>query len=640
MTAATPSKSRSNKSAAAKADAAPATPKAAANGKGKTTKADTPVAPTSNVPQTIETVIGDYKIVIEGTPDSAIAKVIRSESDIILDQEFSREKLPEIVGNSKEVDAIENARIKAIAAYHQAVATTDGLVDLNALVEHPYNSLIYGENESVDDLVALLEKEDGQVFKMTINDKGQPLAGNRRRKAAEIVNQKCIANGQPPKFEFVPVEVLKFDSPEAEFKYMILHNQGRNKNKTQLAREVKNLIALAHSSAIPAEQRMGSSEMIDRLRETLGTDGRAATRSTAFNAQKAIKAVETYQNQELKQEIEAFAVTVPNKAADLVQAAPPKTLELSKEDYQAKVLERLKANPSESVKRATDAINKELVAEQLNAANGVSKDDIAKLIEAAKAAGDRPSDNRKTPQDILGLALDGMQHIDLDSFAMLTDPEYVPATKHYTILDDAFKQKHEGNVFSNPPYSKSSEALALHDAEICNGHTKKLFLVLPVSVQSTKAYHKMLKDHNPMILQPSKRLAFEPGDLLKSEDPNATAEGNREPSVIIFWSSDDNDYANFHDSAINYGWVGRQYAPFNPFQLPGVFASLKWYEENGALSCNVFGNHVQVLTAEGGNGFNVKVNNDLDEAVYPTQDSAKWIGIMAAIASLAPATPF
>ena len=141
-----------------------------------------------------------------------------------------------------------------------------------------------------------------------------------------------------------------------------------------------------------------------------------------------------------------------------------------------------------------------------------------------------------------------------------------------------------------------------------------------------------------MILQPSKRLAFEPGDLLKAEDPNATAEGNREPSVIIFWSSDDADYINFHDSAINYGWVGRQYAPFNPFQLPGVFASLKWLDEKGVLSCNVFGNHV-VVTPEG-NGYVVKVNNDVDENNYPTQDSAKWIGIMAAIASLAPATPF
>ncbi len=597
----------------------------------------TPVAE-SNEPQKIETVIGDYKIIVEGTKEAAIARVIGRGTDIILDKEFHPTNL-EVIGNTKKLDALENAKLEAIAAYHQAVDTVDGLIDLTALIEHPLNSLVYGEDEKVDDLVKLLEEKDGQVFKLIINEKGQALSGNRRIKAAAIVNQRCIEEGQPPKFEFVPVEVKQFDSIEAEFKYMILQNQGRKKTQEQLKREAKNLVALATSSAIPAEQRMGSPEMIERLRESLGGETGKATRSTAFNAQKALKAVETYQDQELKSQIETLAVTLPNKAKELVEAAPPKTLEIGKEAYQAKVLERIKANPTESVKRASQAINRELATEQLNEANGVSQDDIKKLIEAAKAAGDKGSDNRKTPKEYIGLAFDTLRSVDLDSFAMLTDRDYIGAAKSYTILDNAFNQDHRGNVFANPPYSLSSEAIALFDQEICNGHIQRLFLILPVSVQSTKAYHKLVKDHNPLILQPNKRLAFEPGELLLAEDPQATADGNREPSVIIYWSVDETDYPNFYDCAINYGWVARQYAPFNPYQLPKVFANLKWEETDKVTSANVFGATVAITQTD--NGYVVSVNGEEDpDGNYPSFDSAKRIGIMNAIASLSPATPF
>lgn len=580
--------------------------------------------------------IGDYKILVQGDATKAIAKVIARDTDIVLEKEFEPVQIA-VIGNTRELGAVDEAQLAAIAAYHEAVSTTDGLVDIEALIEHPLNAIVYGENESVDDLVDLLQKEDGQIFKMSINEKGQVLSGNRRLKAGKIVNQRCIDEGKPPKFEFVPVEVLRLASPEAELKYMILHNQARSKTKTQLARETKNLIALAHSSAIPVEQRLASSEMIAKLRENLGNGGEKASRFTAFNVQKTYKAIEDYQDEKLKEEIQEFAVTVPNKAKELVEAAPPKTAEIDKETYQAKVLERLKTNPTESVKRATQAVNQELISAKAKdgIASGESDHDIEKIIEAAKDAGDIASDNRKTPREIIELAFDAMGSIDLDSFAMATDPEYIGAASQYTIFEDAFKQQHKGNVFANPPFSKAAKAIALLDGEIRQGNIKKLFLVLPVSVQSGKDYQRMIKDHNPMILQPNKRLNFEAGDLLVKEQPESRTDSNREPSMILFWSLDEVDYNNFHDSAINHGAVLRQYAPFNPFQLPGIFASLQW---NNDLSCNIFGVHVQILPVEG--GFAVKVNNEIEDAVCPTEEMAKRIAIMEAIASLAPATPF
>jgi hypothetical protein len=60
------------------------------------------------------------------------------------------------------------------------------------------------------------------------------------------------------------------------------------------------------------------------------------------------------------------------------------------------------------------------------------------------------SDDWYTPPEIfetLGL------HFDLDVCAPKGGLDWIPATKHYSIEDDALTQKWEGRVWMNPPFS-------------------------------------------------------------------------------------------------------------------------------------------------------------------------------------------
>lgn len=601
--------------------------------------------------------IGDYEIEVTGDRTRASFALIR-EGDVLLEQEVLPSELPQVAGKSKKLDALTAADLAAVSAYHQIVNTVDGLVDVEALAEHPLNSLIYGDNESVEDLVSILKEQDGQVFKIIINSQGQILSGNRRYKAALKVNQEFESKGLPPKFEFLSAEVVRFDSLESELKYMLLQNKSREKTPHQVANEIQALLALSSSSAVPSERKMQSSAIIEELRSRLGGGGGKVGRSTAFNLQAVYKKVETYKNEPLKDALRAYAVAMPNKAKDLVELEPPAEVGIEPEKYQGMVLKRLKDNPSESVERAASAVNREAIAlkhkekentnengsstttpENSNQADTTTADKIQSAVQTALAAGDKPSDNRRTPQEIIQLAFDVMGSIDLDSFAELSDPDRVGAAKSYTILDDAFSKHHHGNVFANPPFSKSGESISLMDAEICNGHIKKLFLILPVSVQSTKPYHRFIRSHSPLVFQPDKRLAFEPGDVLKSVEPSAKADGNREPSVILYWDCDQ-DYRNFYDHASQLGLNLQNYVPFNPVQIAVALSGLHWEKASlKTATCNVFGSTVEI-EQDVDESYRVKVQGVLLPDFCPSLKVAKYLGIVTAIGKLAPETSF
>lgn len=487
--------------------------------------------------------IGDYTITVTGDEGSAIAKVETDGGAVILDSAYKAVE-GNIIDYEYVMDALEVAEQAAIEAYHQAVGTTDGLVDINSLVTHPLNELVYGE-EKVSDLIKLLSKEDGQIFQITINPKGQILAGNRRIRAGIEVNKQLEAQGKPPRYQKVSAKVLTFASPEAELKFMVLYNQGRDKTKRQRAEEIKVLIALAESPAIPVDTRISSKVLIDQLKEGLGD----VSRATAFNAKAALKQAAKIKDPELKQRIEEFVVEVPNKARQLVEAAPPRSSGVKKEGYQRKLLDHLEQHPGDSVEVAIAQVNQQIIPKQEN--------DILKQM---REKGDLPNDNRKTPKEIVELASDVLGVFDVDAFAMATDPDWIPAAKCYTILDDAWKQEFKGNVFANPPFSKASKAIALLDKHIRSKGIKKLFLILPAGVLSTKDFHSLVKDHNPCIYLPSKRLAFEAGELLLAEKSSVSVDSNREPSVIVFYSVEVEDYTTLATSVKGKGWCGRQYS--------------------------------------------------------------------------------
>lgn len=575
----------------------------------------------------IEFAIGEYEIIIFGKSDRATAQ-IKKDGDTLFDDVLPRSSM-KVLDHERKMDAIETARYVAVGAYYDITTPVDGLLDINALLEHPLNSCLYGEDEGVSDLVELMRGDDGQVFELTVNDKGQVLSGNRRLKAAIAINKECDEAGEVAKYEFLTAKIVTFDSPESELKYMILHNQSRRKTVAQVAAETKTLLGLASNSAVPDNARMTTPEMIERVRANLG----GASRFTAFSVQKAFKEIEKYEDEELKKDLEELAISVPNKAKDLVSLEPPKGVE--KEDYHRKVLERVKSKPAESVKRAAKVVSSELA---IAAMGEPTEDDspFASLIQKARLSGAKASDDRKTPKEIVEMAYSVMNGIDCDPFVMLTDPGHTMAKTVYTILDDGFTKPFEGNVFSNPPFSRASDAIARHDAEIRSGHTKKLFLILPASVTSTKSYHKFLQGHNPLVWQPNKRFSFEPGEMLKEEDPTATADGNREPSIVLFWSENEEDYRAFHDAAISQGWIGQAFTPFNPMRLPGILEQLRWQDSENGITCNVYGVPAAVVTV-GKKGYQVKIGDRLYPDIIKTLEIAEAAAIQVAIEQLDPA---
>lgn len=558
--------------------------------------------------------VGEYTISVEGDEESAIAKVENDSGAVILDSAYKAVE-GKILDHEYVMDAMEVAEHAALEAYHQAVGTVDGLVNISSLITHLFNELIYGEEE-VGDLVDLLSKEDGQIFQVTINPKGQILAGNRRVKAGIEINRHLVAQGKLPKFENIPAKVLAFASPEAELKYMVLHNQGRNKTKRQRAEEAKALIALAESPAIPVDTRISSQKLIEQLREELGD----VSRATAFNAKEALKQAAKIKDPEFKQRVEELVVEVPNKARQLVEATPPRSSGLGKEEYQKKLLNHLEENPGDSVKVAIAEVNQRIIPKE--------ESDILKQM---KEKGDNPNDNRKTPKEFIELASDVLGVMDIDAFAMATDPDWIPAAKCYTILDDAWSQTFEGNVFANPPFSKASEAIALMDEHIRNGGIKKLFLILPAGVLSTKSFHSLAKDHNPCVYFPSKRLAFEPGELLRAEKDSVTTGSNREPSVIVLYSTSIEDYTVMTEAVAGKGWCGRQYTPTNPYQLFSEINDLKWIETPAREESSFYGTPIAV--AKEGKKFSALMNGEAIATGLPSLDVAKKIAVMEAIAS-------
>lgn len=62
-------------------------------------------------------------------------------------------------------------------------------------------------------------KKSKQVHTLTVNSKGVVLAGHRRRKA-------CMTLG----IDKVNVEVIDFDTPEEEIRFLVLNNKQRHKS--------------------------------------------------------------------------------------------------------------------------------------------------------------------------------------------------------------------------------------------------------------------------------------------------------------------------------------------------------------------------------------------------------------------------
>ena len=114
---------------------------------------------------------------------------------------------------------------------------------ISELKPHPLNEEIYGENESVDELVATMRKS-GIVTIMTITDDNVIIAGHRRWKSCK----QLVAEGDK-RFCEVNCEVKEFDNEWEELEYLVIDNNSRDKTMEQKAREAQLLIKVEKEKA-------------------------------------------------------------------------------------------------------------------------------------------------------------------------------------------------------------------------------------------------------------------------------------------------------------------------------------------------------------------------------------------------------
>ncbi len=534
--------------------------------------------------------IGDYVINIEQKNESCVAEIVSDSGAIAATIEATFVELPEILGFGRLMTAMENVKMQAIAKYHEVVDSQDGLIDISVLAEHPYNQSIYGKEENVDKLIEVLERPSAEIFEVVYSRKFGLISGNRRIKAAIAVNAKLAAKNQSPRFESVLTKFVDFDSLEAELTYMVLQNIGREKTVVQKKQEAKILLAMA--TALPKSAsviaKKGNAALMEQAQELAGL-----SRSAAFLARQCNEQIKHYQNPALKEKLQDLAVESPHRCKQVIGAQVPKSLRstIDLEDYQKQVLDSAIAEPSCSVAYAIARTNSRLhttamAAPQENAAadsETVETEELAnsRLLEKMIEYGDNPNDNRKTPEELIAIAKAAMGQIDLDAFAMATDPSRV-CDRGYTIFDNAFgmpPEKFGGNVFANPPFSYASEAINLLFSAIAKGITTQLFLVLPSSVLSSKAFHSAVKDFNPCVFIPNKRIEFEAGELLLAQGGTAKS-SNREPTIVLFWRND-SSYKAFECFVGQSGWLGQKPTNFNPYDFVNLIGKSEWVSKEG-----------------------------------------------------------
>jgi ParB family chromosome partitioning protein len=125
------------------------------------------------------------------------------------------------------------------------ITKEDGIlyIPVLKLKPHPQNEIIYGQDEDVSDLVAQIEAFGRIIEPLKINEDYTIISGHRRWKAAQT---------EELKYDTVPCEFVRYDSPEEELAALVLYNYTRVKTNEQKAREG---MALSETLSVEAVQR-------------------------------------------------------------------------------------------------------------------------------------------------------------------------------------------------------------------------------------------------------------------------------------------------------------------------------------------------------------------------------------------------
>lgn len=561
---------------------APETPKKTRSRKVATAEATVPApevteeAVQTTEPKQVEAnySLGDYRVVVESAGETQSSDEfpyqlewkLLNESDAVVasgkasPSELSYDGLKTVKRSARQV-AIE----AGIRAYNKLFPLEPGDVDIRRIYPSPINAMLYDANSSLEDLKVLLDRGI-KLDDISVIPGGEILWGNTRFLAALQRNADADKSSLPTPHPTLSVRVVQdVETIEEKIEFIRQGNTYRVKTPEDLKREAlmvaKNLVAkpLTTAGIAQAAKEVGMSQ---RQMENL----------TAL--EKNIKEQELPRS--LARELRELAKKNPVSAVDAVRAVVPPALKdnVSREAYQSAIVEKIKSGTAVkgkpySFSAAKSMVDKELLVES------VADSKVKRALEL----GDKPENNRHTPPVLIEAAHLAMGRIDLDAFASLPNPGYVgeivgyevPA---YTIEDNAFEQPMKGRVFANPPWSRATEAIAYIGKMLRRGSDvgiSKCFLVIPVTVISSKSVQALLKDFGMMACFPDYRVEFLPGEVLKAVDPDVNTGNIRDVTFCLFYSSDEKDY----DTLSQYfpGWCARQFLPITE-KAPKTFEAI------------------------------------------------------------------
>lgn len=492
--------------------------------------------------------VDSYRIEVRQEGAIAVYRVISSADAVVIEGQVEGVTLTYPGLKEKRIESLQHALMTALEKYNLMFPLKPGNVSISRLVPHPYNSMLYDENSSLDELGRLMTQPDFKMDELVVTSTGRVLSGNTRLQKALELNVEAIRSGRPRPYLELPIKIEDYDDLDSELERIRRGNIYRQKTAADKKREAaiaaKSLVLTAKKATTG---RVGevSTKAVEAVAKETGMSPRNVENLVAV--QKALPELP----KQLATKVEKIAESSPRSAAEITRALPPKHISVSKEEYQEAIADEIINAP----KRISSKVAKEQVDKRLSmdAAKEKHSDKIAEAI----AAGDKPNDNRYTPDELVEAGVAFMGGIDIDAFATVTNPQRVPADKAYTILDDAWSQELKGRVFANPPFSRAVESCALLDSWLRKKEgIKKLYLVTLFSVLSSKAVHLMLSDFNMMVCHPEGRVNFPVGELLQTLNPDATEGNNRDLTVVLAYSEDEKDYETL--ARIFPGWCGRR----------------------------------------------------------------------------------
>ncbi|NMG11868.1 DNA N-6-adenine-methyltransferase [Brasilonema sp. UFV-L1] len=459
-----------------------------------------------------------------------------------------------------------DAKAAILEAYHSKVQDLEPgqyiEVDVDLLYVHPKNKAIY-VNDTFEDLIRSLDVADPYIAPLEITSTGRIVAGNRRKKTIDIINQRYQAANLYRKIPRVPVVVKEYLTEEEELSQLILNNQSRKKTHFVRAQEALLLRDIQESKArkLKAIARRGIQTEEDaklvaereEMRKRIGKDG--AVRSSDVIAQlTGFGSGTAVDNSISGSEYVNFLQKEGHE--ELAQVAKELMDKYESSSFDAELtkvpLHLLGEIGQELLQSSKKRVNLGKIVEQKQAEKirqeaekkADASDTVEARIELSISLKDKPEDNRFTPKILVESGIKVLGEIELDPCAPYVDEvKPIPAKNFYTIKDDALTKDWHGKIFTNFPFSKQPRFFQKLDEQISAAHTLEGIVVCEGGAIFAQKSQEVMAKHKMVMCLYRGRVEFEKGAFYKAiKEANKTqddldANNNRSTTAIIYYGA-------------------------------------------------------------------------------------------------------